>query len=59
MHTKTKKANTFYTKESKQKYFFAKKIYISVDLHQRTKRRAWYTIVIITGFSYLLILSGQ
>ena len=39
MHGKTKKAKFSYAKESKQKPF-AKKKNVSVDLQQRTKRRA-------------------
>ena len=46
MHTKTKKSKSFYAKESKQKRFFLKKKYVSVDLQHRTKRRAW-TVVLI------------
>ena len=34
------KIKSFYAKEPKQKRFFRKKIYVSVDLQQRTKRRA-------------------
>ena len=56
MHTKTKKAikvllrkeakkaKSFYAKESKQKIFLAKKN-ISIDLQQRTKRRACQTSI--------------
>ena len=52
MHTKTTKTKSFYAKESKQKRFFAK-IYVSVDLQQRTKRRA--CIVLINKKCVLLI----
>ena len=45
MHTKTKKAKSFYAKESKQKVFFARKIYVSVGLQQRTKRRVWFAVL--------------
>jgi len=44
MHTKTKKTKSFYAKESKQKRFFAKKKYVSVDLQQRIKQRACYQL---------------
>ena len=40
MHTKTKKPKSFYAEESKQKRFSSKKLYVSVDLQQRTKRDA-------------------
>ena len=40
MLIKTKKAKSNFTLKNRNKNFFCKKIYVSVDLQQRTKRRA-------------------